>query len=287
MKATALRLRVPAGSGTGATNPAFNTAGKLDLPDQPRQRLRDVGPRRPARHHLAQHGRARQLAEEMEFEALVPVARWHGFGGATNPVAPASRSYLPPASPPRPSASGVFGDLAHPLLNHPIAAAKQLAVIDYTSGGRYALNIVTGWKCRKSTCSAARCWDTRIAACAEEWITIIKRPWTEDDASPRRTIPPRSAARATRSQPIQAPYPAIMNAGASERGRHFAAKYADMALYGDPHRQPRRMPRARAGLPQARARITAARSRSGCRQHRAGRDRERGATSTATTCTRK
>ena len=43
------------------TNPAFNTAGSSsDLPDQPRQRLRDVGPRRPARHHLAQHGRARQ-----------------------------------------------------------------------------------------------------------------------------------------------------------------------------------------------------------------------------------
>src|SRR5882672_5305468 len=25
------------------------------------------------------------LAEEMELEALVPVARWHGFGGATDP----------------------------------------------------------------------------------------------------------------------------------------------------------------------------------------------------------
>src|SRR5258708_33657646 len=28
-----------------------------------------------------------RLAEEMDFEALVPVARWHGFGGATNPQA--------------------------------------------------------------------------------------------------------------------------------------------------------------------------------------------------------
>src|ERR1700757_4521323 len=26
-----------------------------------------------------------RLAEDMDFEALVPVARWHGFGGATNP----------------------------------------------------------------------------------------------------------------------------------------------------------------------------------------------------------
>ena len=26
-----------------------------------------------------------KLADEMEFEAIVPVARWQGFGGATNP----------------------------------------------------------------------------------------------------------------------------------------------------------------------------------------------------------
>src|SRR5438874_3896040 len=34
-----------------------------------------------------------RLAEEMEFEALVPVARWHGFGGATNPQGPGFEAY--------------------------------------------------------------------------------------------------------------------------------------------------------------------------------------------------
>ena len=34
---------------------------------------------------------------------------------------------------------------SHISLNHPIIAAKQSAVIDHISGGRYALNIVTGW----------------------------------------------------------------------------------------------------------------------------------------------
>ena len=29
-----------------------------------------------------------QLADEMDFEALVPVARWRGFGGATDPQGP-------------------------------------------------------------------------------------------------------------------------------------------------------------------------------------------------------
>ena len=45
-----------------------------------------------------------RLAEEMEFEALVPVARWHGFGGATNPQGPGfERTPGPPALPPRPA----------------------------------------------------------------------------------------------------------------------------------------------------------------------------------------
>ncbi len=34
-----------------------------------------------------------RLAEEMEFEALVPVARWQGFGGATNPQGPGFEAY--------------------------------------------------------------------------------------------------------------------------------------------------------------------------------------------------
>ena len=55
-----------------------------------------------------------RLAEEMEFEALVPVARWQGYGGATNPQGPGFEAYTwaagIAASTSRP---GVFADLAH------------------------------------------------------------------------------------------------------------------------------------------------------------------------------
>src|SRR5947209_11152853 len=34
-----------------------------------------------------------RLAEEMEFEALVPVARWRGFGGATDPQGAGFEAY--------------------------------------------------------------------------------------------------------------------------------------------------------------------------------------------------
>ena len=87
-----------------------------------------------------------RLAEEMEFEALVPVARWQGFGGADQSArARASRPIPgPPGLPPRP-ASPACSPPRISTLNHPIIAAKQSTVIDHISNGRYALNIVTGW----------------------------------------------------------------------------------------------------------------------------------------------
>ena len=34
-----------------------------------------------------------KLSDEMEFEALVPVARWHGWGGKLNPQGPGFEAY--------------------------------------------------------------------------------------------------------------------------------------------------------------------------------------------------
>ena len=60
-------------------------------------------------------------------------------------TAPASRpSPGPPASAPRPRISGVFATSHVPTV-HPIMAAKQATTIDHITGGRFALNIVTGW----------------------------------------------------------------------------------------------------------------------------------------------
>ncbi len=54
-----------------------------------------------------------KLADEMEFEAMVPVARWRGFGGKLNPAGPGFETYtwaagvaastqeFRPSSPPR------------------------------------------------------------------------------------------------------------------------------------------------------------------------------------------
>jgi alkanesulfonate monooxygenase SsuD/methylene tetrahydromethanopterin reductase-like flavin-dependent oxidoreductase (luciferase family) len=124
-----------------------------------------------------------RLAEEMEFEALVPVARWHGFGGATNPQGPGFEAYTWAAGIAASTTTpGVFAT-SHISLNHPILAAKQSTVIDHISGGRYTLNIVTGWNQPEiDMFGSSMLGHAERYACAEEWLGLIKRLWTEDDA---------------------------------------------------------------------------------------------------------
>ena len=66
-----------------------------------------------------------KLADEMEFEAIVPVARWQGFGGATNPQGRGFEAYTWAAGiGALDESSGVIAT-SHVSLNHPIIAARQ------------------------------------------------------------------------------------------------------------------------------------------------------------------
>ena len=66
-----------------------------------------------------------KLADEMEFEAIVPVARWRGFGGATNPQGPGFETYTWAAGIAASTAKSGVVSTSHVSLNHPIIAAKQ------------------------------------------------------------------------------------------------------------------------------------------------------------------
>src|SRR6266508_2755154 len=167
------------------------------------------------------------LAEEMDFEALVPVARWHGFGRATNPQGRGFEAYTWAAGIAASTAKASVFATSHISLNHPIVAAKQSTVIDHISGGRYALNIVTGWnKPEIDMFGSPMLGHEDRYACAEEWITVIKRLWTEDDAFDHEGRFYKIKQGYLQPKPIQAPYPAIMNAGATEKeARDFYRYY--------------------------------------------------------------
>lgn len=170
-----------------------------------------------------------KLADEMEFEAIVPVARWQGFGGKTNPQGPGFEAYTWAAGISALTRKSGVISTSHVSLNHPITAAKQSAVIDHISNGRFTLNIVTGWNKPEIDMFGAQMLphDERYA-CSEEWLAIVKRLWTEDEAFDFDGKYYQIKKGYLEPKPIQKPHPAIMNAGSSERGRHFAAKYCDL-----------------------------------------------------------
>jgi dimethylsulfone monooxygenase len=169
------------------------------------------------------------FADEMEFEAIVPVARWRGFGGAHNPQGPGFEAYTWAAGIAASTAQSGIVSTSHVSLNHPITAAKQCAAIDHISNGRFTLNVVCGWNGPEMEMFdlPLTSHDDRYAR-AEEWLSIVRRLWTEDEDFDHEGRFYRIKKGYLQPKPIQKPYPAIMNAGSSERGRHFAAKNCDL-----------------------------------------------------------
>jgi alkanesulfonate monooxygenase SsuD/methylene tetrahydromethanopterin reductase-like flavin-dependent oxidoreductase (luciferase family) len=172
-----------------------------------------------------------KLAEEMEFEALVPVGRWRGFGGVTNFNGAGFECFS--------WAAGIGASTKYPAIFatshvptvHPIMAAKQGAAIDHISNGRFVLNVVTGWNMPEIEMFGVDLLDheTRYERAAE-WLTIIRRLWTEDEEFDFEGRFYKIKKGYLAPKPIQRPHPVIMNAGGSDTGRAFAARHADVAF---------------------------------------------------------
>ena len=170
-----------------------------------------------------------RTSEEMEFEALVPIGRWHGFGGVTNFNGPGFECFSWAAAIGASTHySGIFATSHVPTI-HPVMAAKQAATIDHVTGGRFALNIVTGWNRPEIEMFGSPLMehDDRYN-CAIEWLHVMKELWTRDEPFDFEGRFYNIKKGYLEPKPIQRPFPAVMNAGGSERGQHFAAKYCDM-----------------------------------------------------------
>ena len=118
---------------------------------------------------------------------------------------------------------------SHVPTMHPVMAAKQGATIDHISGGRFTLNVVTGWYRPEIEMFGAPLieHDARYDM-ADEWIQIIKRLWTSEEEFDFTGKYYEVKRGMIAPLPIQKPYPAIMCAGASAAGRMFTAKHADV-----------------------------------------------------------
>ena len=117
-------------------------------------------------------------------EFLLPIGRWHGYGGETD-TAGASFETLTWASALLAGTQeiSIFCTVHMSLIN-PIFAAKQMVTADHVGEGRFGVNLVAGWNVGEHEMFGLeiREHDERYDY-AEEWLTIVKRVWAENDNS--------------------------------------------------------------------------------------------------------
>jgi dimethylsulfone monooxygenase len=172
-----------------------------------------------------------RLADEAGLEAIVPVARWKGFGGPSNFNGTCFETYTWAAGLAEATEQTAVFSTSHVPTVHPIMAAKQGTTIDHISGGRFALNIVCGWFEPELEMFGAPIMehDSRYEY-AQEWLDVLKMLWTREDEFDFEGRYFKITRGFHQPKPIQQPFPAIMNAGGSPVGQRWAARNADMGF---------------------------------------------------------
>ncbi len=185
------------------------------------------------RHEVdwAQNVRLVQLAERAGFEAAVPVARWRGFEGASNPWGESFETYTWAAGLASVTSRIAIVSTSHVLTVSPVMAAKAITTIDHISGGRAVLNVVAGWFQKELDMFNVGSLDSagRYAFMAE-WMDVLLRLWTQDETFDFTGEHITVKDGYQQPKPVQKPRPPVMNAAMSPVGHAFAARWADLAF---------------------------------------------------------
>lgn len=170
-----------------------------------------------------------RLADEVGLEFLLPIARWTGYGGATDFQGDSLETITWAAGLLAHTQHITVFATAHTAFSHPLMAAKQFATIDHLSAGRFGLNIVCGWNQPEYEMFGLQLpddHDTRYRY-GQEWWDVIRQAWSSDvDFDWSGEFFQLRGARCT-PKPLDARLPPVMNAGSSDQGREFAARNCD------------------------------------------------------------
>ena len=170
-----------------------------------------------------------ELADQVGFEFMLPLARFRGHGGETD-FQGATLETITWAGGllARTKNLTVFGTVHTPLV-HPIFAAKQMVTVDHISRGRFGLNIVCGWNQDEFDMfgQAQLPHDERYAQ-GQEWWDVIRGIWEGDAPFDYDGAYYKLAGVRGDPKPYGGKRPVVMNAGSSAAGQRFAAKNCDM-----------------------------------------------------------
>jgi FMNH2-dependent dimethyl sulfone monooxygenase len=170
-----------------------------------------------------------QRADALGFEAMVPVARWKGFGGSTNFNGNCFETYTWAAGLAQATENIAICATSHLPTVHPIVAAKSTTTIDHISGGRFGLNLVMGWVTPEMEMfdGEQRQHDDRYAF-GQEWLDYVLKLWSEPGSFDFDGKYFHGRDVEAYPKPHQAPRPALINAGNSASGIDFSARNVDI-----------------------------------------------------------
>jgi len=178
-----------------------------------------------------------RIADAAGYEALVPYARWGSFGSDEHHYSARVFENLTWAAAIAASTNhACVMSTVQVMTVHPLLAAKAMTTIDHVSNGRFALNIVVGNTMENAMFGAPDIPHAEYYDYAEEWITVVKRLWTDQarfDFAGRHL---HLEGAMSQPKPVQRPYPALMNAARSTEGQDFVARHCDIAFVRDNER---------------------------------------------------
>jgi alkanesulfonate monooxygenase SsuD/methylene tetrahydromethanopterin reductase-like flavin-dependent oxidoreductase (luciferase family) len=169
-----------------------------------------------------------QLADAAGLEFILPVAKWRGYQGKANVYGKSFETLTHGAALGALTRRIAIFCTVHVPLVTPAFAAKAIATIDHVSHGRVGLNIVCGWNQNEFDLHGVRIDPEARYDHGLEWFEIWSRllqggpefDWDGKYFHLKKLH--------TNPVSIQRPWPAVMSAGFSPKGRAFAARAADV-----------------------------------------------------------
>ena len=169
-----------------------------------------------------------RLSDDAGIEFILPIAKWHGLGGAADMWGRSYETFTHSAAAGALTKRiGVFVT-AHVPICTPAFAAKAITTIDHVTHGRVGLNIVCGWNPDEFNMHGIIIDGERRYDQGLEWFKVFAKvvagggefDWDGEFYHLKGVV--------TDPLPLQRPRPPIMSAGGSETGRNFAAQAADI-----------------------------------------------------------
>jgi alkanesulfonate monooxygenase SsuD/methylene tetrahydromethanopterin reductase-like flavin-dependent oxidoreductase (luciferase family) len=191
--------------------------------------------------------KAARLADEAGLEFLLPIGRWHGYQGESDTQGTTFET-LTWACGLLASTKDIttFGTL-HVAFVNPVFAAKQMVTADHIGHGRFGLNVVSGWNPIEFGMMGVELGDhDGRYDYSEEWLTIVKRIWSEDKPFDFDGHHYKLKAVMAKPKPWWGSRPILVSAGNSKTGSDFAARNADCLFTTVPGKHEELQPKLKA-----------------------------------------